>query len=245
MRLPSDEDLILHYYRDSERTDEIDALLDTSDELRRRFESIRAVLDAVEPEPVPERSELYGHAVWRAVRPQIERPLGRESSRWLSFPKAAGWAVAATLLLAISFWAGRESAPPAADVTALSAAARERILLVAVSDHLERSQFLLVELANAPGETVLESDLTAARELTRQNRLFRLAAQNNGESEVEQVLDELERFLTELAHVSTEESTELAGLVERLEQKNLIFKVRVLGARLDERAQPTDTTPTT
>lgn len=245
MRLPSDEELILHYYRESERTDEIDALLETSDELQRRFAEIRAVLDSVEPQPEPERSELYGHAVWRAIQPQIERPLASESSRWLSLPKAVGWAVAATLLLAVTFWAGRESAPTIADVTALSAEARERILLVAVSEHLERSQFLLVELANADSGDVVEDDLAAARELKRQNRLFRLAAQNKGETEVEHVLDELERFLIELGHVSTDEASELGSLVERLEQKNLIFKVRVLGARLDDRVRPTDGAPTT
>jgi len=244
MKQPSDEELILHYYRESERPEEIDALLETSEKSRQRFQSIRAVLDAIEPLPVPERTDLYGHTVWRAVRPRIERPLTREGSRWLSFPKAAGWAVAATLLVVISFWAGRESAPEVA-ATALSAEARERILLVAVSNHLERSQFLLVELANAGANVVVESDLAAARELTRQNRLFRLAAQNNGESEVEHVLDELERFLTELAHLSPGESDELVGLVERLEQRNLIFKVRVLGALLDERARPTDTSSTT
>ena len=245
MRLPSDEELILHYYGEAERAEEIEALLETSDELRQRFESIRSVLDAVEPEPVPARSDLYGHEVWRRLRPQLERPLNHEASRWLSLPKAVGWAVAATLLVAISFWAGRESAPPTTDIAALSDEARQRILLVAVADHLERSQFLLLELANSESDDLPESGMTAARELRRQNRLYRLAARNNGVSDVEHLLVELGRFLTELSHLSPEVADEFDALAQRIEEYKLIFKVRVLGAHLDERTRSTDASPTT
>lgn len=245
MRPLSDEELILHYYGESERPDEVETRLVASDELRQRFDSIRAVLDAVESPPVPPRSDLYGHAVWRRLRPQIERPLGRESSRWLSLPKAAGWAAAAAVLIAISFWAGRESVPLGSDPTALSAEARDRILLATVTDHLERSQFLLLELANADTDLISESGRAAARELAGPNRLYRLAARQSGENEIEHVLDELERFLTELAHVSTDEPDQLDALVRRLEEQNLIFKVRILGSRLHERTRPTNASSTT
>ena len=194
---------------------------------------------------MPTRSDLYGHEVWRKVRPQLERPLANEGSRWLSLPKAVGWAVAATLLVVVSFWAGRESAPPVADLAALSDEARDRILLAAVADHLERSQFLLLEITNAAGADLSGSGLAAARDLTAQNRLYRIAAQNKGEAEVELVLGELERYLTELSHLPPDATAEVAGFVERVEENNLIFKVRVLGSRLDERAQPSDTSPTT
>lgn len=245
MRLPSEEELILHYYGESDRAEEIERLLATSDEARRRYAEIRSVLDAVETEPVPARSDLYGHEIWRRVRPRLERPLENESSRWLSLPKAVGWAVAATLLIAVSFWAGRETAPPVADLSALSDEARDRILLAAVADHLERSQFLLLEITNAEGADLSDSGLTTARDLTAQNRLFRRAAQNEGEAEVELVLGELERYLTELSHLPAGATEEVAGFARRVEQNNLIFKVRVLGSRLDERAQRSEASPTT
>ena len=60
------------------------------------------------------------------------------------------------------------------------------------------------------------------------------------------LLSHLDRQLTELGHLPAGSSEELTDLVARLERRNLIFKVRVLGDRLDERAQPTrNTTPTT
>ncbi len=245
MRLPSEDELILHYYGESDRPEEIDALLAESEQLAAQYRSLETFLDAVVEEPVPARSDLYGHEVWRRVRPQLERALPREGSRWLSLPKAAGWALAASLLIVVSFWTGRETAP-AVEATALSEQARNRILLVAVADHLERTQFLLVELANADAEELDLQPLAAASELTAQNRLYRQAAHNGGETEVEHVLEELERFLTELAHMPQGSSQELVDLVDRLEQRNLIFKVRVLGTRLNERTQPVrNNTPTT
>jgi hypothetical protein len=245
MRLPDEEELILHYYGESDRPEEIDALIAESDELAKQFESLKTFLDTVVEETAPARSDLYGHEVWRRIRPELERSLPREGSRWLSLPKAAGWAVAASLLVVVSFWAGRETAPEA-DLTALSEEARNRILLVSVADHLERSQFLLVELVNAGDGDLGDQPLAAASELTDQNRLYRQAARNGGEAEVEHVLEELERFLTELGHLSAGSSDELSALVARLERRNLIFKVRVLGERLDERTQATpQTTPTT
>jgi hypothetical protein len=245
MRLPSEEELILHYYGESERSEEIDALLAEPGELAEQYESLRVLLDAVIEDPIPTRSDLYGHEVWNRVRPQLERSLPREGSRWLSLPKAAGWALAASLMLVVSFWAGRETAP-ALEVTGLSEQARNRILLVAVADHLERSQFLLVELANADAADLEAQPLTAASELTAQNRLYRQAARNGGEIEVESVLEELERFLTELTHLSLGSQDELASLIDRLEKRDLIFKMRVMGTRLDKRTQPTQiNTPTT
>jgi hypothetical protein len=251
MKLPDEEELILHYYGESDRREEIDVLIAESDELAKQFESLKDFLDTVVEEPAPARSDLYGHEVWRRIRPELERSLPREGSRWLSLPKAAGWAIAASLLVVVSFWAGRETAPET-DLTALSAEARNRILLVSVADHLERSQFLLVELVNAREGDLGGQPLATASELTTQNRLYRQAARNGGETEVEYVLEELERFLTELGHLPTGSSEELSNLVTRLERRNLIFKVRVLGDRLDERTQVTQhtttntpTTPTT
>ncbi len=245
MKLPDDEDLILYYYGESDRAEEIDALLAESEPLAERYRSLEAFLDAIVEAPIPARSDLYGHQVWRQILPRLERSLPREGSRWFSLPKVAVWALAASLLVVASFWAGRETAP-AVEATALSEKTRNQILLVAIADHLERTQFLLVELANADAGALARLPLTAAHELTVQTRLYRQAARHGHEVEIEHVLEELERFLTELAHLPPGSGDELIELVNRFEQRDLIFKVRVLGTRLQVRTRPPrNTTPST
>ena len=246
MRPPStitDEDLILHYYGEAAESEAIEAALERSPELARRFAELRGVLDAVvAPEP-PARSDLYGHETWRRVRPRLTR---RPAPR---FARAVPWALAATLLLVLAFWAGRETAPTAPPTVARSELASERILLVAVAEHLERSQFLLLELANSPDEAIDSGRLASVRELKADSRLFRQAAERSGEGEVAFVLESLERFLTELGHVDPAARADLSELAGSLDDTDLLFKVRVLGTRLEERtrgarAQDTDTGPT-
>src|SRR5271165_6974698 len=60
-------------------------------------------------------------------------------------------------LLAVAFWAGRSyPTRPAKVQTARDTQAPERILLVAVGDYLERSQMVLIELANASANGPLD-----------------------------------------------------------------------------------------
>ena len=155
----------------------------------------------------------------------------------------AGWAIAATLLIVVSFWTGRETAiqiDEAIDeviAVALSEEARTRILLVEVANHLERSQFLLLELSHTDADSLDTDRLDAARELKAESRLYRQAAQRSGEGEVAFVLEELELFLTELAHLDSGAATDLEALLTRLDDNNLLFKVRVLGSRIEQRSK--------
>lgn len=115
---------------------------------------------------------------------------------------------------------------------------RERILLVAVGDHLERSQMALVELVNSPtGPTVdISGEQERARDLVTENRLYRDAAMTTGEPAVASVLDELERVLVEIANSpSTMTEAEFDTVRKRIEQQGIIFKVRVFGNSVRER----------
>jgi hypothetical protein len=109
---------------------------------------------------------------------------------------------------------------------------RERILLVAVGDHLERSQIALVELVNShSGPTVdISGERNLARDLVTENRLYRQAALTTGEPGVASVLDDLERVLVEIANSpSTMTGEEFNQVRKRIEQQGIIFKVRVFG----------------
>jgi hypothetical protein len=120
----------------------------------------------------------------------------------------------------------------------ISAAVRERILLVAVGNHLERSQMVLVELANAPTDAPLDvsAERASADVLVSANRLYRQTAVRSGETALAAVLEELERVLIEVAAGPERLSpADLGELQRRIEARGLLFKIRVVGSQVRER----------
>ena len=201
------------------------------------LDTLRAMLASVDPGAIPDRGDEYGTVVWERLqgRLEVER---RQVRRTVLRRRAVTWgALAASLLIA--FLAGRQFPRPAPAVAeAIPPAARERILLLAVGDHLERSQVLLVELINAgPGAAV---DRPAAREsaeaLVSANRLYRASALSAGDAGVASVLDELERLLIEVAHQPKGASAkQMERIRKRIEDRGLLFKVRVIESQVRER----------
>ena len=128
-----------------------------------------------------------------------------------------------------------------ANVTPQRERTRDRILLVAVGDHLEKSQMVLMELVNAPssGSTDISGEQQRAEDLLNSNRLYRMAAQEVGDRRVASVLDELERVLIEIAHEPAKvNSEEMKDLQRRIEAQGVLFKVRVVGANIRDRKKP-------
>jgi CTP:molybdopterin cytidylyltransferase MocA len=120
----------------------------------------------------------------------------------------------------------------------ISAQVRERILLVAVGDHLDRSQMVLLELVNSKpqGDQVdISEEQQRAQDLIASNRLYRQTASRSGDPGVATVLDELERVLLEVAHSPSRLSTqEFEELRQRVEAQGILFKVRVIDSRLQQ-----------
>jgi hypothetical protein len=249
MKPVTDEQLILHYYGEAPDCEELGRQIEASPELQRRFEALRGVLDAVEEPEIPERHPSYGSAVWHRLAPQLEQ---RRSSiwDWESLKPRREWAlVAATLLVVmVAFLAGRmwpRQPVELATVAAVGFDGQERILLLTVADHLERSEMLLVELANTRdnGEFDISAERQLASQLRSDSRLYRQAAKQSGQADVAALLEQLERVLVELANSpETIPSTDLGELRARLEEGNLLFKVRVVGSRLREEGRGTEKT---
>ena len=225
----SEEELVLLYYGESTEAAAIDQHLVDCEECRTEFRALKLVLNTVDSAPVPERSAEYGHAVWQ----RIEKRLGGRKRRsfmqwWILAPAMA------TLVLA-AFLAGRLTHKPAGpEVAKNQQQIRERILLVAVGDHLERSQMVLAELTNAPdhkGKLDITDERQMAADLLDDNRLYRQTAHSTGDTAVAGVLDDLERVLLEIAHSPTEvSSAQLDDLRQQIESRGLLFKVRVMGS---------------
>lgn len=229
----SEDELVLHHYGESEDAAAA-AHLDACPECAASDECLRRTLAAVSASEVPGRPADYGQAVWRRLRPRLVD--ARPRARVLSFvPRLASFgAIAASLVLA--FVLGRTTGDRELRVTQpISAPARERILLVAVGEHLERSQMVLIELQNAAGNGAVDikSERAWAEQLVPANRLYRQAALRAGEPGVASVLDDLERVLLEIA-TSPDQLTaaSLEQIRQRIEAQGILFRVRVLGSHV-------------
>jgi anti-sigma factor RsiW len=236
MQHVSEEDLILHQYGEGPDPAAVRAHLAECPACRDASDSLRRVLAAVSEMPVPERDAAYGRAVCERLRRRL--PLAPPRARVVAFRRwAAVGAIAASLVLA--FLLGRHTRAPLAQVAQpIPQPARERVLLVAVGDHLDRSQMVLVELINAKGNGTVDiaSEQRWAEELVSDNRLYRQTAAQAGETGVATVLDDLERVLLEIAHSpSSLTAGELDALRERIEAQGILFKVKVIGSRVRER----------
>ena len=234
MKHLNEEQLILYHYGETGDRKAAEAHLETCGDCRSEYDELRQTLAAVEALPVPERNEGYGREVWARLQPRLEE----KQRGWFAWMAPRDWVLAGAmvLVLLVGILVGRFTTPPAYE----DGAVRERILLVAVGDHLERSQMVLVELVNAGGNGPVDisAEQEWAQDLVADNRLYRLTAAGAGEVAVADLLEELERVLLEIAHSSGELSAEeFSGIRERIEAQGLIFKIRVLGSQVREREE--------
>lgn len=249
----SEDDLTLLYYGEARRPARMRQHLENCVGCAALFEEISGTLAMIEPPAVPERGELYGLEVWQRIRPLLpeQEPVVSWSTRWFGRLALAG-AAASVLITAVSIgWLFPRSPAEAPTVTPVSAglqtaASVERVRSVAIADHLEQSERLLLELINADGPTLDLSVQDWAAQLVESNRFYRQASRSAGQTILADVLDDLERSLLDIAHgPATLSTSDLAALRHRLDSGALIFKVRVLADELDERNPPTSDTPNT
>lgn len=223
----TEEQLVLAYYGDIER--DLRDHLDHCQQCRAAFAREQRLLNELPEQAIPERNENYGAEVWARIQPQLEKPKHR-----LGVGGLAWWtlAPAMTALLIVAFFAGvlteRQN-----KTQGFSPGARDRVLLITMGNHLDRSQILLAELVNAkPGTIDFNEERTRASDLLVENRLLRLAATRNGETSSAALLDELERVLLDVSHnpasLSEPELEEVQGM---------LFKVRIIDSNIQEKRQ--------
>ena len=245
MKPIQDEDLILYYYSEVADVGEIESQLESSPELQERYREVCRLLDAVGEHAVPERHAAYGSRIWHRVAPRIEaESTGSSSWRWLRPNRQWAWGAALVLLLVVAFVAGRMSPrPEISEVATLPTDGRERIVLMTVAGHLERSEMLLLELVNTQdnGDVDLSVERQLASQLGDESRLYRQAAQQVGKSDVAALLEQLEMVLMELSHGPQMVSADdLGELRVRLDEGDVLFKVRVVGSRLRQEVRSGD-----
>ena len=242
----TEEQLIAHYYRDGDAA-AAEQHLATCGECSAQLATLRSVLALVDQLPILEKNGAYGEEVWTRLRWKLgsER---RRSRVWATIS-----AIAAALALAFiggMFWHARtqqqspavvvaKNAPSptstAQTASSSSSVSRDRLLLVVVSDHLDSSERMLLELSNADAKHPLDvtSESRRAGELVASNRIYRQTATRRGETRIASLLSDLEPVLLELSHAgSTLSPDEIAALQKRIDSKGLLFKVRVVSAQV-------------
>jgi len=241
----TEEELILHYYGEESDALASEKHLEECSGCRDLYGSLQRVLNVVDALPIPERGPEYGAEVWSRIQHRV--PARR---RWLpafEWRWAAGAAAMAGLLIAAFIAGGRFPHIVKQRQTQLTAAADpqagERVLLVAVGDYLERSQMVLVELANADpkGKLDISDEQERAAGLVSESRLYRQTAEHTGDTAVANVLDDLDRVLLNIANGPSEVSpAELDDLRQKLNAEGILFKIRVLGSnvRTQEKDKP-------
>ncbi len=246
----TEEDLLLLHYGELVDAEAAERHLLACDACSAAREALLGDLAALENDAIPERGDDYGAAVWARVQPGLRPPtrLFGMTPRQFAMPAA----MAATIVLA--FFVGRVThvAPPSPTPPPQIVereVVRERILVVAVGDHLEKSRMVLVELSHAGNgkrKVNIAAEQQWAENLLANNRLYRQTAVRAGENKVASVLDDLERLLVEVASGPSElTAEEVATLRKRIDSGGLLFKVKVLGSQLRgrERAPGHDASP--
>jgi hypothetical protein len=237
-----ENDLILHYYGEMDARAEAQTTshLGECRICNASYAKLQQVLAAVEAAPPPELPEGFERIVWARLEPTLHR----RRAAWLSWaavsPARLAGLAAVLALVAGAFFAGRnwrETTPPSPTATA-AAPLRERVLLVDLGEHLDRSQMMLIELVSAGADRGVDmsSERERAEQLVSANRLYRQTAAATGNAALADVLDQLERVLVDVAASSDELSgARLEEVRQQIERKGLLFKVRVLSSEVRER----------
>ncbi len=220
------------------------------EECRGELERIEAVLAALDTLPVPDPGGDYGRHVWHQIAPRLAEKPGRWWQVWME-PRRLATAGAVVALIAAAFVAGRFSRRGnASDNMANQEQVRERVLVVAVGEHLGHSERMLIELSNeAPDnpkqkEVDISAEQRRAEDLLEDNRLYRQTALQEGDAGLASVLDELERVLLDVAHSSGEVTpAQLEAIQKKIEERGILFKVRVVNKELQQRQEATKPAP--
>lgn len=248
MRSITDEDLVLMHYKelDPSAAAEVEAALARDPVLAARYHALGRTLAAAGDADFPEPDAALGARVWARVEPKLGAQHGADR---FAVGRGPWIALAASLALAavgIASWqglrpaatagAGGEVVPMAG--AAFSAEGRERLLLTRVAHHLDGSQRLFSTVSNGrSAQTDLESVRGWAQRALSANRVYRTAAASAGEKRVVALLDAMEPLLIEIANAPDGFAPEeLAFLQQRIDEADLLFRLRVAQKRIEQRA---------
>jgi hypothetical protein len=240
------EEMIAHLYGEGDKAKHLESCA----ECAKAYAALKSDMAEMEfPEP-PDRDDSYGARKWASLAPLLVSYQAPQQT-WLGSPlrRAFSFAVVCALLIACAFLGGRlwerKQTSRSSDIASgqkprpvEQTAPPERIVVVVLSDHLDRSERLLVELkhANAEGTGLASPLRDEARTLLVANRICRQKAGPDDDPRLAPALERLNQLLEELANQSdTPDPETLTRLQHDVNVDGLLFEVRVLRSGLPER----------
>lgn len=243
MKHLNEEELIDYYYGESDSPAALSEHLRDCPECAQSYAALERDLREIQPTPVPLRDAAYAEQLWQSIRGSLPvySPQKKLFRGWFTLNPWALAAATTCLLIAAAFFAGRQwehrNATTASNLTH-SDGAKERVVLVVLGDHLDRSERLLVELKHA--DPSIQAPLQAeARDLLSANRLYRESVKQADDPTMTAALDHLERVLVEVANEPAGLSqARLEELQKEMNTDGLLFQVRVLRSRVQGDVEP-------
>lgn len=162
MKHATDEQLILHHYREGDDWPGVQEHLDACSICRNRHEELVRLLAAVRAAPVPERDADYGRRVWQRLRPRLEE---RPRFYWrcllepFQLPAWPRWAFAPAMagLVLAAFWVGRVwSGPSPMDAQQLRISLEASLKAELQHEFDTKLQAVLVQARGEAARTVAE-----------------------------------------------------------------------------------------
>ena len=248
MKHTNEEELFAYREGEMKGRETIAAHLRECGECRAELERMEEVFQALNALPVPDPGEEYGTRVWRQIANRLPE---RRVNWWAGFfmPRRLMALGAAAALLILVFYLGRKTGAKAGGEEIVDASrVRERVLLVAVGEHLGKSEMILMELSNAQpaeaGKSLINISTAQKRaeDLVEENRLYRQTALNGGDNAMASTLDELQRVLMDVANSPAEVTpAQFESIQRRIAAQGILLKVRVV--RQELRTQETGSKP--
>lgn len=229
----TDEQLVEHYFAEGANRVVVETHLRICSRCEQVYEEISNVLAVRAPDP-PAREPGYGKRLWRSIQAPL-RPYPATKRRYFYWPRLV---LAGTCLLGLaaafffgSLWQRSRTHP---SEVIISPQEKERVVLLVLDDHLDRSERLLVELNHTGTEPggLDDSLQTEARQLLPDNRLYRQAISASHDPILSAALDHLERVLLEIANSPDKlNSADITRIEQEMNTDSLLFQIRVLRAR--------------
>ena len=241
MKHLTEEELIECFYNKNKAANPASRHLEDCVACAEAYAALESDLALVTPAEPPARDADYGARVWASISGSLPRFEARKR-RWpcISIWSGLSYAAACALLIACAFYAGRlwehrQSQNAAAKQSPPEA--KQRVVLVLLGDHLDRSERLLVELkhANADSAEMVSPLRDEARSLLTANRICRQEVKQQDDPALAEALDRLEHLLAELANPPGGlNAAALARLQNEMNSGSLLFEVRVLRSRIPD-----------
>ena len=247
MRKITDQDLTLLYYGEHDEP-ALPAMVAESEELSARYDALCDELKLADAYQPPLRGDDYGAEVWQRISPQLAEVDSKSPGRlatWLtSFVQpriSLAGALSIALVAALAFTFGQNGSqqtgkqpvmPPAATQVAFADIDSSRLLTHSVSAHLEQVNLVLTQFVNtsetSSNQTGYATDMLVA------NRLYRQAAESQGNQKLAAFLADLEPLLIELAYQAQSGSPATRERMQQEVKDGLLFRVRVMNKQLSK-----------